>query len=74
MFQTLIPLYATTKVFAALADSFASEHGARMTAMQLATQNAEEMLDDLVVTRNKLRQATITKELAEIVGGAEAQK
>jgi F-type H+-transporting ATPase subunit gamma len=73
VFQTLIPLYATTKVFATLADSFASEYGARMTAMQLATKNAEEMLDSLVLLRNRQRQALITKELAEIVGGAEAQ-
>jgi len=72
VYETLLPLYATTKVFATLADSFASEYGARMTAMQLATKNAEEMYDDLVILRNRLRQAVITKELAEIVGGAEA--
>ncbi|MEJ2720457.1 MAG: ATP synthase F1 subunit gamma [bacterium] len=72
VYETLLPLYATTKVFATLADSFASEYGARMTAMQLATKNAEEMYSDLVILRNRLRQAVITKELAEIVGGAEA--
>jgi F-type H+-transporting ATPase subunit gamma len=72
VYETLIPLYATTKVFATLADSFASEYGARMTAMQLATKNAEEMLDSLVILRNRMRQAAITKELAEIVGGAES--
>lgn len=72
LFAKLIPLYATTKIFSALADSFASEYGARMTAMQLATKNAEEMLHDLIIQRNRLRQAIITKELAEIVGGAEA--
>lgn len=71
VYETLIPLYATTKVFAMLADSFASEYGARMTAMQLATKNAEEMLDSLVLLRNRMRQAAITKELAEIVGGSE---
>jgi F-type H+-transporting ATPase subunit gamma len=71
VFETLIPLYATTKIFATLADSFASEYGARMTAMQFATKNAEEMLDSLVILRNRMRQAAITKELAEIVGGAE---
>lgn len=70
VYQSLIPLYATTKVFATLADSFASEYGARMIAMQLATKNAEEMLDAQVLLRNRLRQAIITKELAEIVGGA----
>jgi F-type H+-transporting ATPase subunit gamma len=70
VYETLIPLYATTKIFATLADSFASEHGARMVAMQLATKNAEEMLDELIILRNRMRQAIITKELAEIVGGA----
>ncbi|UCG53384.1 MAG: ATP synthase F1 subunit gamma [Candidatus Latescibacterota bacterium] len=74
VYEQLLPLYATTKVFATLADSFASEYGARMTAMQLATKNAEEMFDDLVILRNRLRQAAITKELGEIVGGAEALK
>ncbi|NIM19710.1 MAG: ATP synthase F1 subunit gamma [Candidatus Latescibacteria bacterium] len=74
VFQRLFPLYATTKIFSALAESFASEYGSRMTAMQLATKNAEEMLDSLIIERNRLRQAIITKELAEIVGGAEALK
>lgn len=74
VFETLIPLYATTTIFSALADSFASEYGARMMAMQQATQNAEEKMNDLIILRNRLRQATITKELAEIVGGAEALK
>lgn len=72
VFETLIPLYATTAVFSTLADSFASEHGARMAAMQQATKNAEETMNDLVILRNRMRQAQITKELAEIVGGAEA--
>ncbi len=74
LFADLIPLYATSCMFSALADSFASEYGARMAAMQQATRNAEEKLNDLVILRNRLRQATITKELAEIVGGAEALK
>lgn len=73
VYETLIPLYATTKIFAALADSFASEYGARMAAMQMATKNAEEMLEAQVLLRNRLRQAIITRELAELVGGAEAQ-
>jgi F-type H+-transporting ATPase subunit gamma len=72
VYRKLLPLYATTKVFATLADSYASEYGARMTAMQLATNNAEEMMGDLTIERNRLRQAVITKELAEIVGGSEA--
>jgi len=74
VYETLIPLYATTKVFATLADSFAAEHGARMAAMQMATKNAEEALDDLVLLRNRLRQAIITKELSEIVSGAESAR
>jgi F-type H+-transporting ATPase subunit gamma len=74
MFADLIPLYATSLVFKVLADSFASEYGARMAAMQQATKNADEKLNNLVIERNRLRQATITKELAEIVGGAEALK
>ncbi len=74
VFETLIPLYATTAVFSVFADSFASEHGARMAAMQQATKNAEEKVNDLVILRNRMRQAQITKELAEIVGGAEALK
>jgi F-type H+-transporting ATPase subunit gamma len=71
LFADLVPLYATSLVFKVLADSFASEYGARMAAMQQATKNADEKLSDLVILRNRLRQATITKELAEIVGGAE---
>jgi F-type H+-transporting ATPase subunit gamma len=74
VFEALIPLYATTTIFSALADSYASEYGARMVAMQQATTNAEEKMNDLIILRNRLRQATITKELAEIVGGAEALK
>jgi F-type H+-transporting ATPase subunit gamma len=74
VYEQLLPLYATTKIFATMADSFASEYGARMAAMQLATKNAEEMLDDLILYRNRMRQAMITKELAEIVGGAETQE
>jgi F-type H+-transporting ATPase subunit gamma len=72
VFRKLFPLYASTKIFSALAESYASEHGARMSAMQLATKNAEEMLEMLIVQRNRLRQAMITKELTEITGGAEA--
>jgi F-type H+-transporting ATPase subunit gamma len=72
VYEKLLPLYATTKIYAALADSFASEYSARMTAMQSATKNAEEMIGSLVVERNRLRQAVITKELSDIVGAAEA--
>jgi F-type H+-transporting ATPase subunit gamma len=74
LFADLIPLYATSCVFSVLADSFAAEYGARMGAMQQATKNADDQINDLVIERNRQRQASITKELAEIVGGAEALK
>lgn len=72
LFQDLLPRYATTKILQAILESLASEHAARMVAMQSAHKNAGEMIDHLVLTRNRLRQATITKEISEIVGGAEA--
>ncbi len=74
VFASMIPLYATTTIFSSLADMFASEYAAKLAAMQQATNNADEKLSDLIILRNRLRQATITKELAEIVGGAEALK
>jgi F-type H+-transporting ATPase subunit gamma len=68
----LLPRYATTKLLQALAEAAASEHAARMVAMSSARKNAGELIDTLVLRRNRLRQAIITKEIAEIVGGAEA--
>lgn len=68
----LIPRTLKTQLYKALLDSNASEHGARMTAMHKATDNAKEMLRDLKLTYNKARQAAITKEILEIVAGAEA--
>jgi F-type H+-transporting ATPase subunit gamma len=70
----LIPRSVKTQFYKALLDSFASEHGARMTAMHKATDNAKAMQRDLKITYNKARQAAITKEILEIVGGAEALK
>lgn len=70
----LIPRSVKTQFYKALLDSFASEHGARMTAMHKATDNAKAMQRDLKITYNKARQASITKEILEIVGGAEALK
>ena len=70
--STLIPKALKTQLFKALRDSFASEHGARMTAMHKATDNATELRDQLKLTYNKARQASITNEILEIVGGAEA--
>lgn len=68
----LLPKSIKMQLFKALRDSFASEHGARMTAMHKATDNATEMRDQLKLTYNKARQAAITNEILEIVAGAEA--
>ncbi|CAM1372111.1 ATP synthase gamma chain [Tenacibaculum litoreum] len=68
----LIPKSLKTQLYKAIRDSFAAEHGARMTAMHKATDNATELRDDLLLTYNKARQAAITNEILEIVGGAEA--
>ena len=70
--NTLIPKSLKIQLFKALRDSLASEHGARMTAMHKATDNASELRDELKLTYNKARQASITNEILEIVGGAEA--
>lgn len=72
--QELIPRSLKIQFYKALLDSFAAEHGARMTAMHQATDNATEMLNDLTLLYNKARQATITNEILEIVSGAEALK
>ncbi len=71
---TLIPKSLKTQLYKAIRDSFASEHGARMTAMHKATDNATELRNQLKLTYNKARQAAITGEILEIVGGAEALK
>jgi F-type H+-transporting ATPase subunit gamma len=68
----LLPRHVTTQVYRALMESLAAEYGARMTAMEAATQNASEMIDLLTIQYNKARQERITKELLDIVGGAEA--
>ena len=70
--NSLIPKSLKTQLFKAILDSHASEHGARMTAMHKATDNASELKKDLTLTYNKARQAAITGEILEIVGGAEA--
>ena len=68
----LIPKSLKMQLFKALRDSLAAEHGARMTAMHKATDNATELRDELLLVYNKARQASITNEILEIVGGAEA--
>ncbi|WP_419213268.1 ATP synthase F1 subunit gamma [Maribacter sp. X9] len=70
--KQLIPKSLKTQLYKGIRDSFASEHGARMTAMHKATDNATELRDQLKLTYNKARQAAITNEILEIVGGAEA--
>jgi F-type H+-transporting ATPase subunit gamma len=74
MVNELIPRSVKTQFYKAMLDSVASEHGARMTAMHKATDNASAMQRELKITYNKARQASITKEILEIVGGAEALK
>lgn len=71
---TLLPRYVDTQVFRTVAEAIASEHGARMTSMSAATENAGEMIRDLSSKYNRARQAQITKEISEIIGGAAALK
>lgn len=72
LFANLLPRYVDTQVFRVLSESLASEHGARMTAMTSATDNASEMIERLTLDLNRARQAAITTELNEIVSGANA--
>jgi F-type H+-transporting ATPase subunit gamma len=74
LLNTLLPLYVNVEVYRALLESVASEHGARMTAMDSATSNAADMIQALTLQANRARQAAITTELMEIIGGAEALK
>ncbi len=74
LLSSLLPRYVDTQVYRAMLEAIASEHGARMTSMSNATSNASEMIDGLTLDLNRARQAGITKELAEIIGGVEAQK
>ena len=71
-FQVLLPKLVETQVFRALLESVASEHGARMTAMDSASKNANEMIDRLTLNMNRVRQAAITREIIEVVSGAQA--
>jgi F-type H+-transporting ATPase subunit gamma len=74
LLDRLLPMYVEISIFRALLESMASELGARMTAMDSATTNAKEMIGSLTLAYNRARQAAITKELMEIIGGAEALK
>ena len=70
--ERLLPVYVETELYRALLESAASEQGARMTAMRNATKNAAELIDSLTLSMNRARQAEITREILEVVGGAEA--
>ena len=72
MFNTIIPEYLGGLIYGALCESIASEQGARRTAMDAATKNAEDMIDDLSLKYNRARQGAITQEITEIVAGADA--
>jgi F-type H+-transporting ATPase subunit gamma len=74
IFAALLPRYVANRMIMALLEASASEHGARMVAMGSASRNATDMIESLTLQRNRARQAAITKEIAEIVGGAEALK
>jgi len=74
LFDGLLPRHVGTQIYRALLESAAAEQGARMTAMDNATRNATEMIDSLTLKMNKIRQASITKEILEVVSGAEALK
>jgi len=72
LFNDLLPRYVAVRIYRALLESVAAEHAARMTAMDSATNNASDMIDSLTLTMNRVRQASITKEIIEIVSGAAA--
>ncbi len=72
LFESLLPNHVEVQVFRALLESAAAEHAARMTAMDAATRNSAEMIDQLTLYMNKVRQAAITREIIEVVSGAEA--
>jgi F-type H+-transporting ATPase subunit gamma len=72
IFNKLLPRLVETQIFRALLESVASEHGARMTAMDSASKNARELIDSLTLNMNRVRQAAITNEIIEVVSGAAA--
>jgi F-type H+-transporting ATPase subunit gamma len=70
--EAILPKFVRNEIYIGLAEAFTSEHGARMTSMGAATDNAGELIDSLTLVRNRARQAAITQEISEIVGGADA--
>ena len=73
-FNKIVPDYITGFIYGALVESFCSEHNARMMAMQTATDSAKDMIRELSIQYNRARQAAITQEITEVVGGARASK
>ena len=73
LFRDLLPKYVAVQIYRSMLESIAAEHAARMTAMESASSNADEMIDKLTLAMNRVRQAKITKEIIEIVSGAAAQ-
>ena len=73
LLESLLPRYVETEIYRALLESAAAEHAARMTAMEAATSNAADMIDKLTLYMNRVRQASITKEIIEVVSGAAAE-
>jgi F-type H+-transporting ATPase subunit gamma len=72
--EHVVPNYVNGFIYGALVESFASEHNSRMMAMQAATDSAKEMLQTLSIEYNRVRQAAITQQITEVIGGAKAQK
>jgi len=72
LFDTILPRFTEVQIYQAVLEALASEHSARMVAMRNATNNANELVGDLTLTYNRIRQDAITKEMLDIVGGAEA--
>ena len=72
--DNIVPSYIVGVIYGALVESYASEHNARMMAMQASTDNAKAMLKELSIQYNRARQAAITSEIIEIIAGSEAQK
>lgn len=72
--DNIVPSYIVGVIYGALVESYASEHNARMMAMQASTDNAKAMLKELSIQYNRARQAAITQEITEVIGGAGAQK
>ena len=72
LFAAILPRYVAIEIYSGMLESVAAEHAARMTAMDSATNNANDVIDSLTLTLNRVRQAAITKEIIEIVSGAAA--